>query len=91
MSDVETACCSAGINSYKCDLGGWCCGCGSCNIFCCNCEDGCNKEYYNFYWGQNLDTGYLDIETYIHNLYMLKTHNKCKHKKRQIINTSRID
>lgn len=23
----------------------WCCGVGSCNIFCCNCDGGCESLY----------------------------------------------
>ena len=29
----------------------WCCGCGACNIFCCNCADGCNKGWWNYWKG----------------------------------------
>lgn len=23
----------------------WCCGVGSCNMFCCNCDGGCHTSY----------------------------------------------
>jgi len=26
-----------------------CAGCGPCNIFCCNCENGCNKKWHAWY------------------------------------------
>ena len=28
-----------------------CCGCGPCNIFCCNCVDGCNGNWWNDWKG----------------------------------------
>ena len=76
MAYVEAECCTLGAmaGEVDCRLGGYCCGCGSCNIFCCNCAGGCNNEYwtsksYNFakYWD----------------------HDHCGHKKREIVNTSR--
>ena len=43
LSIVNAVCCGHGYCGYK--YGGWCCGCGACNIFCCNCANGCNREY----------------------------------------------
>ena len=49
MSYVEATCC--GTDNY-CSMGGWCCGCGSCNIFCCNCDNGCNRLWWAEVWGK---------------------------------------
>ena len=49
MSYVEAECCGifgSGTFWGSCNEGGWCCGCGSCNIFCCNCANGCDRQFY---------------------------------------------
>ena len=75
MSYVEAECCPSGVfEEWNCRLGGWCCGCGSCNIFCCNCAGGCDKEYWEYY--NSKDTNY-------------KGSTNCGHKKREVVNTSR--
>ena len=48
--DVEGECCSAAVGILC--RGSFCCGCGPCNIFCCNCEAGCNGEWWNYWKGQ---------------------------------------
>ena len=77
MSYVEAECCSHYLMpiGQDCRLGGWCCGCGSCNIFCCNCAGGCDKEFWtdNAYW---TDKGIFNRDN-------------CGHKKREVVNTSR--
>jgi len=30
-------------------MDGPCAGCGPCNIFCCNCENGCNRQWHSWY------------------------------------------
>ena len=37
--------CCTNHNWEYCD--NWCCGCGACNIFCCNCADGCNLHWWH--------------------------------------------
>ena len=59
LTNVDAECCksvSVAAMDYFMDLfgipdkcGPWCCGCGACNIFCCNCKDGCN-HLWTSYW-----------------------------------------
>ena len=41
---VKPECCR-NSNWEFCDT--WCCGCGGCNIFCCNCNNGCSLEWWH--------------------------------------------
>ena len=61
-SNVQAECCPHGTCPYDKHAEGyhgWCCGCGSCNIFCCNCDRGCNWGFHawNFdnYAAENCD------------------------------------
>ena len=73
MLYVETECCSSLVVVGDCRLGGYCCGCGACNIFCCNCDSGCDLEYWEYKW----------------NTKGKPPGENCGHKKREIVNTSR--
>ena len=76
MSYVEAECCGG---SNDCNGGNMCCGCGSCNMFCCNCDHGCNRDYWN---------GYLSKK--YPNYKGPYGPGTCWHrKKRDIVNTSR--
>ena len=50
-SDVEADCCPG---HWMENCGTWCCGCGACNIFCCNCAYGCNRRYYEHHIGGDI-------------------------------------
>ena len=44
---IDAECCYGTFfytRSYQC--GGYCCGRGPCNIFCCNCDNGCKNKNY---------------------------------------------
>jgi len=78
-SNVDAECCGPGKcgedkqgNAYH----GWCCGCGACNVFCCNCENGCNWGWKHFY-------GYEDYEDNDASEYPQS--QMCGHKKRAIM------
>ena len=48
IPNVSAECCAHGYcnTAYRDEyIPGWCCGCGACNIFCCNCANGCNRWY----------------------------------------------
>ena len=45
FSVVTGKCCGGNWNCVKCST--YCAGCGPCNIFCCNCENGCNREWHH--------------------------------------------
>ena len=47
--DVDGECCT-GDTGATCWT--YCCGCGPCNIFCCNCANGCNQSWWNKWKGQ---------------------------------------
>ena len=42
LSVVEGKCCG----NHRGHMG--CAGCGPCNIFCCNCDNGCNNKWHAF-------------------------------------------
>ncbi len=53
----DRAPCSDGTNG-----GGFCCGVGDCNIFCCNCDNGCRKakcSYLDQYCTSQADNCYV--------------------------------
>ena len=40
-------------------MDGPCAGCGPCNIFCCNCENGCNRQWHSWYpWKKGSKCGH---------------------------------
>ena len=51
-----------------------CCGCGACNIFCCNCDNGCKLKWTRFWRRQ---CGYDEPDT-------------CWHKKKREIQEATI-
>ena len=52
---VEGECCSGAMSNGAFGVCGAvesiCCGCGPCNIFCCNCADGCNRSWQRYWKG----------------------------------------
>ena len=63
--NAEANCCANKCRNNRLDLRGFhscvgyicggdsCCGCGSCNIFCCNCDGGCNQKWHD-YWDKKV-------------------------------------
>ena len=53
VKDTFGVCCpQLNCNMKRCCYNGdtsgdWCCGRGPCNIFCCNCDGGCKRGYYD--------------------------------------------
>ena len=48
LTVVDAECCTnngLGVRGF-CKRWSSCCGCGPCNIFCCNCDYGCNLEWW---------------------------------------------
>ena len=59
LSVVNGKCCGGVYNSI--DIGFKCAGCGPCNIFCCNCDNGCNKQWHHWYpWEKGSKCGHYN-------------------------------
>ena len=71
LTPLEAECCNNDWEWKYCDE--WCCGCGPCNIFCCNCDNGCNLSW----WRRSHERGFL----------RLANDQRCHHK-RDIIGSS---
>ena len=88
-SNVQAKCCGHGycqVNKNNEPYGGFCCGCGSCNIFCCNCGNGCN-------WGYAYEKFRDEDELHDYHEYLIwqgveTIESNCGHKKREIMATT---